>query len=500
MADYSRELNKGLKIFSQLYVGLQSQGKGNVELGFATPFENNAAFRKRKETIDKWSSWTEYVRDPNGKFGYKLDENGQHVIVNHAARTKVVDNAPREGFKITDSVKRVYWGGGNVVWRIEDPLGFELEIQSQNLLAIIQNCDLNTGIIKGKCLWARDGKDNILIHESSEEYKNAFKAAENLKAPSTVPMAERVVGGKYLLKNGTEAIYVGRMYAYIPQVKRATEMYSNWYRSQKSDEESAQFVNIPGIKRSSTAWGSNTGAGTIITEQRYFGGTVEQFDVVANDSLNGFTFYAKSGAPLVRRLDDSITEVPKQIQRLTNDTKLTFAGTRKDTILYAQVEKFSGVEFGTRAPTEAEKQILLRKLDQIGVEYRKSYRSDADNFYWGIMDISNVGDGFEFGCTQYQNMMFAKIDTRFATYEGPQLLLLKSRITPTKLCVSAMHGLQSFEHSNYAIGESGPITHEQAGIDLIDATPPSSVTEAVIVAKERVNANMTYLINYITKE
>lgn len=499
MTDYSRELNKGLKVFSQLYVGLKPQGEGTVDLGFATPFENNAAFRKRKTTVDSWADWTEYVIDPENPGRYKVDANGRAVIVKHPANTKVVDNVPREGFKITDSLKRVYWGGGNVVWRIEDPLGFELEIQSNNLLAIIQNCDISTGIIKGKCLWARDGKDNILIHESSEEYKNAFKFAENLKAPATVPMADRVVGGKYLLKNGTEAIYVGRMYAYIPQTQHADKIYNDYY-SQKSTEEYAQFVNIPGIKFKRLIFSGSRGAGTIIAEKCYFGGTVEQFDVVVNDSLNGFTFYAKSGAPLVRRLDDSITEVPKQIQRLTNDTKLVFAGTRKDTILYAQVEKFSSVEFGTRAPTEAEKQILLRKLDQIGVEYSKSYRSDADNFYWGIMDISNVGDGFEFGWTQYQNMMFAKIDTRFATYEGPQLLLLKSRITPTKLCVSAMQGLTTFEHSNYAIGKSGPITHEQAGIDLIDATPPSSVAEAVTVAKERVNTNMTYIIDYITRD
>ena len=493
MTNYSRELNKGLKIFSQLYVGFKSQGDGCVPLGFATPFENNAAFRKRKETVDKWSAWTEYVRDPESKFGYKLDENGRHVIVNHDALTKVIDNAPREGFKITDSVKRVYWGGGNVVWRIEDPLGFELEVQSQNLLAVIQNCDIESGMIKGKCLWARDGKDNILIHESSDEYKNAFKAAETLKAPSTLSMSDRVVGAKYLMKNGTEAIYMGRMYAYLPEVKRADAIY----RSYREGCAAAQFVKIPNITtKASSSW-SSQGAGLVVTESHYSGGTVEQFDVVANSTLTAFTFYAKSGAPLVRRLDESVIDVPKQIQRLTYDTSMKFAGNREGVIVYAQTDKFSAVKFGTRVPTDFEKQHMLWTLDNIvaASEYR-DYGNAKQNFESAQRRVDNIADGFEFDGQQYQHFLVARIDERFATYTGPNYLLLKTRITEDVLRISKMHNLEVFSNMNYLIGRSGPISHTEAGIDIIEGETFESVSDLVKMTKERINANRVYVIHY----
>lgn len=496
MTNYSRELNKGLKIFSQLYVGFKTQGEGNVDLGFATPFENNAAFRKRKETVDKWSTWSEYVLDPNSKFGYKLDENGQYVIVNHASRTKVINNVPREGFKITDSVKRVYWGGGNVVWRIEDPLGFELEVQSQNLLAIIQNCDINTGVIKGKCLWARDGKDNILIHESSEEYKNALKAAETLKAPSTVPMAERVVGGKYLMKNGSEAIYMGRMYAYLPCIKRADALYKNY----REDRAPAQFVKIPNITAKFSSGWANHGSGLVVTESQYSAGTVEQFDVVADNTLTAFTFYAKSGAPLVRRLDESVIDVPNQIQRLTHDTSMKFAGNRVGTIVYAQTDKFSTVKFGTRKPSAFEKQIMLQMLDKIqaGREYN-GYGNAKQIGEYAFRHINNIGDGFEFGGQQYQHFLVADIDERFATYTGPNYLLLKTRITEDVLRISKMYNLEVFSNMNYLIGRSGPISHTEAGIDIIEGKTFESISDLINMMKERIDTNRVYVIHYKTE-
>ena len=75
MTDYSRELNKGMKVFSQLYVGLKDQGRGSY-LGFATPLEKGSAFEKRKDTIHRWLG----VRNPiieNGR--YKTDEKGNIV-------------------------------------------------------------------------------------------------------------------------------------------------------------------------------------------------------------------------------------------------------------------------------------------------------------------------------------------------------------------------------------------------------------------------------------
>ena len=190
--DLTYILNKGMKVFSQLYVGLSGT------LGFATPYEDNAAFRKRKATVDSWCCGS-------------VLENGRYVP--KPGKTEIIDNIPREGFKITDDVKRVYWGGGNIVWRVLDPYGFELEIQSANLLAIINTAGLKAGgEIPGKCLWGRDGKDNILLHESSQEYQTAILAAETIKKPKTVGSNDRMVGHKYLLMDGSQGIYLGKFW------------------------------------------------------------------------------------------------------------------------------------------------------------------------------------------------------------------------------------------------------------------------------------------------
>lgn len=196
---WERERNTAMKVFSRLYLGLKDQGVGEPQLGFATPYEENAAGRKRQETVDRWAG------------GYGEWVNGKHVP--GVPKTNVMDNEPRGGFKITDDIKRVYWGGGNVVWRVFDPAGFELEIQSRNLMAIIQSCGINEGgEIPGRCVWGRSGGDNILLHESSDEYKDAVKAAETLKAPKQVSKAGRRVGGLYRRVNGTPAIFIGKVH------------------------------------------------------------------------------------------------------------------------------------------------------------------------------------------------------------------------------------------------------------------------------------------------
>lgn len=196
---WSHVRNTSMKVFSQLYVGIQSALSG-VPLGFATPYEENAAGRKRQETVNKWV----------GEYSY---DYVNHVRVKRELTVKIIENTPAPGFKITDDVKRVYWGGGNVVWRVEDPRGFELEIQSNNLMAMIQSCGIEEGgLIPGNCVWGRSGGDNILLHETSDEYKDAVKAAETLKAPKQVGKASRQIGALYRRVDGSLGIYLGKVH------------------------------------------------------------------------------------------------------------------------------------------------------------------------------------------------------------------------------------------------------------------------------------------------
>lgn len=201
---YLIKRNTSMKVFSQLYVGLKKQA-GEVPLGFATPLEDNAQGRKRQDTVNSWAK--DYGSYVDGKLTYP-----------HFLGIKTVDNVPVPNFKITDDIKRVYWGGGNVVWRVEDPRGFELEIQSSNLMAIVQSCGIEAGgLIPGKCIWGRDGASNILLHESSAEFKDAVMAAETLKAPKQVGKASRKPGQLYRLTNGSLGIYVGKVHVVVAE-------------------------------------------------------------------------------------------------------------------------------------------------------------------------------------------------------------------------------------------------------------------------------------------
>ncbi len=195
--------NNALKIFSQLYVGIKPKydTSPGSPLGFATPYEDNAAGRKRQETVKNWVGHYEYEW-----------VDGKQIRKEYTPNLKIVDNVPLEGFKITDDVKRIYWGGGNVVWRVEDPRGWELEIQSNNLMALIQSVGIQAGgAINGKCIWAREGAQNILIAESSQEYRDAIKAAETVKKPKQLQLKDRVVGATYRLATGEAATYLGKV-------------------------------------------------------------------------------------------------------------------------------------------------------------------------------------------------------------------------------------------------------------------------------------------------
>ena len=181
--------NKHIKYFPQLYLGIKKSN--TCSLGFATPHENNKAGLSRKNTVDDWL---------------------KRIYDNETVSSEIFENTVRSGFKITDSVKRHYWGGGNVVFRVLDPAGFELEIQSNNLLALINSCGIMAGgFIPGKCVWARDGAINILVHESSDVFANLINM-KNLSEEALISKKDKIPGANYLTKNGKSGLYLGTVY------------------------------------------------------------------------------------------------------------------------------------------------------------------------------------------------------------------------------------------------------------------------------------------------
>lgn len=210
-----------IKIFNQLYVGFQPRTRrvedaagqtkfDPIKLAFVTPYENTAAGQKRIATVEQWAV-------TQGRWVQKSDGSGQEYLREPKAdefKSVIIENLPTAGFKLAEEVRRTYWGGGNVVWRIESPLGWEFEISSSNLARIITDCGIAAGgEILGRCIFGRMGKDNILIPEGSELWERSIKDAETLEARSKVLSAKAVVpGSTCTMKNSETMTYLGKFY------------------------------------------------------------------------------------------------------------------------------------------------------------------------------------------------------------------------------------------------------------------------------------------------
>jgi hypothetical protein len=230
-----------IKIFSQLYVGFNPRVRSGsnddgtwnvtpVKLAFVTPYEDNVAGKKRMATVDSWSKERiggKWVPKEGGGQVWKTDPRPEGF------EPVIIDNKPMVGFKLAEEVRRTYWGGGNVVWRIESPLGWEFEISSSNLARIITDCGIAAGgEIQGKCIFGRMGKDNILIPEGSDLWKQSVKDAETLEKLSKTVASTQVVSGSICkMKNGDVMTYAGRFYVTTLEMREIPTNKHNYYSS-----------------------------------------------------------------------------------------------------------------------------------------------------------------------------------------------------------------------------------------------------------------------------
>lgn len=125
-----------------------------VNLGFAIPYADEkskkselTSFNKRKVSVDNWVGSREH-------------------------KTLIFDNEPVDGFKIRAPVSRYY--NHNVFWRVIDPRGFELEIDTSNLEELFNETVIDKGLIKGKAIWSKNsgGKPHLLV-EGTNPYNES---------------------------------------------------------------------------------------------------------------------------------------------------------------------------------------------------------------------------------------------------------------------------------------------------------------------------------------
>ncbi len=191
-------------ISDKMYVGYQLRTDHRdietpTKLGFATylPIDDSGkqetAYNKRVSTIDSWAQ------------GYR-NKSPQAA--------EILDNDLLEGFKIAREVRRFGWGSGNVLWRIEDPRGFELEISSANMASVMACTTMIEGVIQGKCKWGWNtvgGSKVVLLPEASEPYQEAIENTR-VKQQKTIPIKDVPIGSGVNLKNGVEGVYCGSLH------------------------------------------------------------------------------------------------------------------------------------------------------------------------------------------------------------------------------------------------------------------------------------------------
>lgn len=180
-----------VKIPDQHYVTFQKRSNDELPLGFMTPEGTDKAAQKRKATADSWA------------YGYNNDKK---------IPPQTFDNKLLAGFSFVRSIKRYggFGSGGNVVWRVADPRGFELEISSANLAEIMRLTTLDKGEIQSRCIWGRVGSDNVLIPEESEQYQEALKNTALTK--TSVSAKEVQIGNMVTLQNGLTGVYYGSFF------------------------------------------------------------------------------------------------------------------------------------------------------------------------------------------------------------------------------------------------------------------------------------------------
>lgn len=154
----------------QFRVTFKAQGEGEPLLGYAIEYKPHlSTYAKKKDSQDAWAygmsyyheeKETGYFFDCDGKVWIRRkqwkDDSGREIawvntLVALELQPRVIDNPPQVGFRIQNMVSR--HASSNKLWRILDPRGFELEISSGNLEALLFSCVIDRGLIVDECIW-----------------------------------------------------------------------------------------------------------------------------------------------------------------------------------------------------------------------------------------------------------------------------------------------------------------------------------------------------------
>ena len=163
------------------------------------------------------------------------------------------DNTPISGFVLNKDIKRYNWShfsSNRTMIRVHDSRGFEFELTTENLIAILMNTNCSHRALEGDFVYAWHGTELVLLPTVCEEYNAATQHTE--LQGKDVSARDLIEGINYLGKDNKNYIYIGRYHWYEYKAdgrynynshSRAAKKYHIFY-----SEESKGFITKNDVK------------------------------------------------------------------------------------------------------------------------------------------------------------------------------------------------------------------------------------------------------------
>lgn len=165
-------------------------------------------FQKREDTFTGQLAYIIYY-DEKGKI---RKEKSWETWRDKKIASQEFDNTPLEGFTLNKDIKRYsgeWFSSNRTLIRVHDPRGFEFEVTTENLIAILMHTDcLRRGLI-GQFVYAWVGPELVLLPTNSEEYQTAVKYTSGLA--KKVKAKELTPGISYKTKREGDVIFMGKL-------------------------------------------------------------------------------------------------------------------------------------------------------------------------------------------------------------------------------------------------------------------------------------------------
>lgn len=220
------------------------------------PKKIKVGYNERKDTYTKKLAYVIYF-DEKGKLRKETSWEGWR---DKKIEPDEYDNVPMSGFVLNKKVGDYSdgWNHRKSYCRVYDPRNFEVEVNIENLLYILEN----SSSIKGKgieesLIYAWDGKDLFLMPVSSPDYQEITKFSNILNDNLTIKAKNLKLGAIYKTKDNKELVYLGKFDYYDSKYNRDLKKYEDgvnkgkhFYFRDMSDkfysDSTEKFKNITG--------------------------------------------------------------------------------------------------------------------------------------------------------------------------------------------------------------------------------------------------------------